>query len=80
MWTVSKLGLPVLVGDLALLLVWLDEHAGVADEVRVALGEDQLHRLRVDEGDEAEHALLLVRDANVVDGAVDASIERASSD
>jgi hypothetical protein len=65
-------GLPVLVRDLALLLVWLDENAGVADEVRVAFGQDELHRLWVDEGDEAEHALLLVRDAHVVDGAVDA--------
>jgi hypothetical protein len=65
-------GLPVLVGDLALLLVRLDEDARVADEVRVAFGQDELHRLWVDEGDEAEHALLLVRDADVVDGAVDA--------
>ena len=71
-------GMPVLVGDLALLLVGLDEHTRVADEVRVALGQDQLHRLRVHEGDEPEHALLLVRDAHVVDGAVDTAAARRS--
>jgi hypothetical protein len=43
--------------------------------VRVALGEDQLHRLRVHEGDEPEHALLLVGNAHVVDGAVDATVQ-----
>jgi hypothetical protein len=53
-------------GDLALLLVGLDEHARVAHEVRVALAQDGLHRLGVHEGDEAEHALLLVRDAHVL--------------
>ena len=52
--------------DLALLLVGLDEHARVAHEVRVALAQDGLHRLGVHEGDEAEHALLLVRDAHVL--------------
>ena len=57
---------PEPVGDLALLLVGLDEHAGVAHEMRVALAEEDLHRLGVDEGDEAEHALLLVRDAHVL--------------
>jgi len=57
---------PEPVGDLALLLVGLDEHARVAHEMRVALAEDDLHRLGVDEGDEAEHALLLVRDAHVL--------------
>ena len=57
---------PEPVGDLALLLVGLDEHARVAHEVRVALAQDGLHRLGVHEGDEAEHALLLVRDAHVL--------------
>jgi hypothetical protein len=66
---------PEPVGDLALLLVGLDEHAGVAHEVRVALAEDDLHRLGVDEGDEAEHALLLVRDAHVLHRPVHAAKE-----
>jgi hypothetical protein len=64
---------PVLVGDSALLLVRLDEHARVADEVRVALGQDELDRLRVHEGDEPEHALLLARDTHVVQRPVDAA-------
>lgn len=58
--------MPEPVGDLTLLLVRLDKDARVADEVWVALGEDEPHRLRVDEGDEAEHALRLVRDAHVL--------------
>ena len=70
--------MPVLVGDLALLLIGLDEHACVANEVWVALGQDELHRLWVHEGDEPEHALLLVRDAHVVGGAVDAAVVRRS--
>jgi hypothetical protein len=65
--------MPVLIGDLALLLVRLDEHACVADEVRVALGQDELHGLWIDEGDEPEHALLLVGDAHVVNWTVDAT-------
>jgi hypothetical protein len=65
--------MPVLVRDLALLLVGLNEHACVANEVRVALGQDELHRLRVHEGDEPEHAFLLVGDAHVVDRTVDAA-------
>ena len=54
------------VRDLALLLVGLDEDPRVADEVRVALGKDEPNRLRVEEGDEAEHAFRLVRDAHVL--------------
>jgi hypothetical protein len=34
--------------------------------MRVSLGEDEPDRLRVHEGDEAEHALLLIRDAHVL--------------
>jgi hypothetical protein len=64
---------PVLVRDLALLLVRLDEHARVADEVRIALGQDELHRFRVDEGDEPEHTLLLVWNTHVVHRPVDAA-------
>ena len=64
---------PEPVRDLALLLVGLDEHARVAHEMRVALAEDDLHRLGVDEGDEAEHALLLVRDAHVLHRPVHAA-------
>jgi len=65
--------MPVLVGDLALLLIRLDEHACVANEVRVALGQDELHRLWVHEGDEPEHALLLVGNAHIVNWPVDAA-------
>jgi hypothetical protein len=64
---------PEPVGDLALLLVWLDKHARVAHEMRVALVQDDLHALRVDEGDEAEHALLLVGDAHVLHRPVHAA-------
>jgi hypothetical protein len=64
---------PEPVGDLALLLVGLDEHARVAHEVRVALAQDDPHRLGVDEADEAEHALLLVRDAHVLHRPVHAA-------
>jgi hypothetical protein len=59
--------------DLALLLVRLHEHARGADEVRVAHGQDGL---RVHEGDEAEHAPLLVRDAHVLHRAVLAACMR----
>jgi hypothetical protein len=59
--------------DLALLLVRLDEHARVAHEVGVALVVDDLHSLCVDEGDEAEHALLLVGDAHVLHRPVHAA-------
>jgi hypothetical protein len=64
---------PEPVGDLALLLVGLDEHARVAHEMRVPLAQDDLHRLCIDEGDEAEHALLLVRDAHVLHWSVQAA-------
>ena len=64
---------PEPVGDLALLLVGLDEHARVAHEVRVPLAQDDPHRLCIDEGDEAEHALLLVRDAHVLHWSVQAA-------
>jgi hypothetical protein len=64
---------PEPVGDLALLLVGLDEHARVAHEVRVSLAQDDPHRLGVDEADEAEHALLLVRDAHVLHRPVHAA-------
>ena len=64
---------PEPVAELAHLLVWLDEHARVAHEMRVALAQDDPHALRIDEGDEAEHALLLVRDAHVLHRPVHAA-------
>lgn len=65
--------MPVLVGDFSLLLVGLDKNSGITYEVRVALSQDQLHSLRVDEGHEAKHPLLLVRDPHVVHRPIDAT-------
>lgn len=56
----------MLVWDFALLFVWLDEHTGVADEMRVALGKNELHGFWIVECDETKHPLLLIRDPHIL--------------
>lgn len=64
--------MPALVEDLALLLVRLHQNPSIADEMRIPFGQDQLHCLREDEGDEAKHSLLLIWDPHILYWPVDA--------
>lgn len=62
----------------SLLLVGLNKHARITDEMRVSFVQDELHSLWEDECDEPKHSFLLIRNPNILNRSIRAFPEKST--